>query len=338
MKPIKRAFKVWVRKESHSGFFSDFSIYTGKSQEEEDEGETYGLGERVVLQLSRQIEGKYHQVFCDNFFNTARLMECLLERKIHACGTARTSRRDFPEELKHLRLSRGDIVFRQKGSEVATIWKDKRKVAILSTMTPAQAVTTVEHRQPDRITKDIPCPQAIATYNAHMGGVDKGDQLRNYYKVRLKCMKYYKYIFWFLFDVSITNAYIFSSFVPSTTSASSHTLKQFRLTLASQLIDTYCSRKRAGRPRKSPSTPHPPPPLPPFDNDGPPPTQSTRPTLHLPSHSRSKRCVYCRQYRSHPHRKESVWCCNACPGQSTLCLTGRDDGSDCYRIWHTSLL
>ena len=41
-----------------------------------------------------------------------------------------------------------------------------------------------------------------------MGGVDQNDQLRGYYNVRLKCRKYYKYIFWFLFDLAITNSYI----------------------------------------------------------------------------------------------------------------------------------
>ena len=33
------------------------------------------------------------------------------------------------------------------------------------------------------------------------------DQMRGYYHVRLKCKKYCKYIFWFLFDVAISNTY-----------------------------------------------------------------------------------------------------------------------------------
>ena len=262
-------------------------------------------------------------------------MESLLERKIYACGTARPSRRGFPDDLKHLKLTRGDIVYRQRANLVATVWKDKREVVVLSTMTPPQATTTVERRQPDSSILEVQCPEPVTTYNTHMGGVDKGDQLRNYYKVRLKCMKYYKYIFWFLFDVSITNSYILSCFVPSSTLKL--TLKQFRLRLASQLIDNYCSRKRAGRPKRSTTTPHPPPPLPSPDSGGPPSTQSLRPNLHLPSHTRSKRCVYCREYRTPRRRKESVWYCEDCPGQPTLCLTGKHDGSDCYRIWHTSL-
>ena len=40
------------------------------------------------------------------------------------------------------------------------------------------------------------------------GGVDKNDQLRKYYHVALKCWKFYHYVFWFLLEVSVINAYI----------------------------------------------------------------------------------------------------------------------------------
>jgi len=44
-----------------------------------------------------------------------------------------------------------------------------------------------------------------------MGEVDQNDQLRKYYGVRLKSQKNYKYIFWFMLDVAITNAFILLS-------------------------------------------------------------------------------------------------------------------------------
>ena len=44
----------------------------------------------------------------------------------------------------------------------------------------------VRRRQKDGPTKMVDCPSSIATYNKYMGGVDKGDQLRPYYHVRLK--------------------------------------------------------------------------------------------------------------------------------------------------------
>ena len=146
----------------------------------------------------------------------------------------------------------------------------------------------------------VRCPMCVAMYNKYMGGVDLGDQLRGSYHVRLKNRKNYKYVFWFSFDVSVTNAFILHSF---DVSSSQLDHKSFRLELAEQLIGDYLSRKKPGRPRKHP-----------------------QPTPHLPTHSKSRRCVYCRDKRSPPRRKESVWMCE---GHPQLCLTGRDDGSDC---------
>lgn len=123
----------------------------------------------------------------------------------------------------------------------------------------------------------------MSEYNRYMGGVDKGDQLRGYYVVRLKSMNY-RYIFWFLFDVSVTNAYILSTYAPTTSvSKSQQNLKCFRLKLARQLIGTYQSRKHPGRPRRTSSE------------------RTITELQHAPSHAKSKRCTYCRDHRTPPH-------------------------------------
>ena len=141
-------------------------------------------------------------------------------------------------------------------------------------MTTPNDTVYVERKQLDGTKIDVTCPKAVDAYNQYMSGVDKGDQMRNYYMVRLRCMKYYKYIFWFLFDVSITNTYILSPFIPSTSIPNMKcTLKCFRLTLATELISTYCSRKRLGRPK---SITHASPPLPSPESGGPPLAQSPR--------------------------------------------------------------
>ena len=109
-KPIKRGFKVWVRAESRTGYFADFNVYTGKTESSEGE---HGLGEKVVLRLSQNIEGHNYQVFCDNFFTTTHLLETLLSKGIYACGTARADRKGFPDDLKSVRLQQqGDFIFR----------------------------------------------------------------------------------------------------------------------------------------------------------------------------------------------------------------------------------
>ena len=129
----------------------------------------------------------------------------------------------------------------------------------------------------------------------------------------MKSVKNYKYIFWFLVNVAITNAHIIlSRFCPVSTSPAS--LKAFRLRLAEQLIGSYCSRKRAGWPGSTRSVAHPPPQLPPPEENGPPASQRrcTNRSLHLPSHQGKRRCINCREYRTCSRRRETVWYCKDC--------------------------
>ena len=329
-KPIKRGFKVWVRAESISGYFADFDVYVGKDESAAAASDVeLGLGEKVVIHLARTLEQHNYMLFYDNYFSTCRLSKILLQQNVYSCGTARQDRRDFPKELRGLRLQQGEFEFRQQGNVVATVWRDKRDVVMISSMHTATTTTTVERKQRDGSRINVTCPQAVASYNKYMSGVDKGDQLRNYYRVRLKSSKYYKYIFWFLFDVAVTNSYILANYRVTTTSINTNTLKSFRLNLSSSLIGDYSSKKRIGRPR---SMTHISPALPLPDSGGPPPAR-----LHLPSHSHGKRCVYCQKYRQPPRRRQSVWECSECPGEPALCLTGRRDGSCCFSIWHSSL-
>ena len=58
MKPIKRGIKVWVLGDSTNGYFSRFSIYTGKG-----EGRVGALGTHVVKKLTEDLKKKNHHVF-----------------------------------------------------------------------------------------------------------------------------------------------------------------------------------------------------------------------------------------------------------------------------------
>ena len=126
---------------------------------------------------------------------------------------------------------------------------------------------------------------------------------------------------WLVYAETVTN--IISHFSPVITSERS--LKAFHLTLAEQLIGSYCSCKRSGCPSIMRSASHPPPPLPSPEADSPPASQrhctSTR--MHLPCHQAKKRCLYCREYRTVSRRRETVWYCGECEDRPALCLTGR---------------
>ena len=100
MKPIKRGIKAWVRADSSNVFFWRIQIYMGR-QENRD----IGLGAHVVQSLMKGLEKKYHRVYFDNFFTSARLLEDLERSGVYACGTVRTNRKGFPPTLKNPRLS-----------------------------------------------------------------------------------------------------------------------------------------------------------------------------------------------------------------------------------------
>ena len=140
--------------------------------------------------------------------------------------------------------NRGEFLTVQKGNVCASSWMDRKVVTVMSTTSQPES-TNVLRRQKDGSRISVPCPMSVLDYNTYMGSVDRGDQVRGYYSCRTKCRKFYKYIFHFLLDVAITNAFILQKGYCEDAPFSS--IKEFELKLASELIGDYCSRKRAGR-------------------------------------------------------------------------------------------
>lgn len=306
-KPTKRGFKVWVRSDSANGYVCQLQCYTGK----QSGGTEVGLGANVVTRLTRDLVGQHYAVHVDNFFSSIPLFQKLLGEGIYATGTLRTNRKLFPRDLavpaRRGLASRGDIQFRQHGNLVVTVWQDTKPVVILSTQHSPTITTLVRRKKGDGNTINVTCPQAIVDYNANMGGVDLGDQYRHYYQVRMKSHKFYKYIFWFLFEVCILNSYILHRYSPCI--GRNLTYLDYRVELAQQLIGSYCSRKRLGRP---PSSSIPPP--------------KHMNVAHFPAKTTNGRCFHCKEGRT-------VWHCSQC--DKRLCHTGKKD-TDCYLIYHTT--
>lgn len=69
-KPIKRGYKIWVRADKE-GYLCDFQIYTGKEGNKIE----HNLGERVVTDLTEELQGKGYHVYFDNFFTSVHLVE-----------------------------------------------------------------------------------------------------------------------------------------------------------------------------------------------------------------------------------------------------------------------
>ena len=260
---------------------------------------------------------RYHHIYCDNFFSSVTLFLDLLRHGLYACGTLRQNRKGFPEDLKPFVKKgfkeRGDSIIRQRENISVTVWQDNRTVSFLSTNCNPTTPGSVNRKNKDGTTRIVPCPEAAQHYNKYMGGVDLNDQLRGYYSLRMKCRKYYKYIFWFLVDLAITNTYILCK---NHTHLNILSTKTFRFELAKSLIGSYSSRKRPGRPSLTPIP------------------KRFKVADHFPckrvekGEKKGHKCCHCRA--QYDRRRETVWHCNTC--NKFLCHTGRED--NCFLEYH----
>ena len=308
-KPVKRGFKIWMLADSDTGYVMKFSVYEGKTSNQVEKG----LGANVVLGLSEDFHCRYHHIYFDNFFMGIDLMLNLLRKGTYACGTMRSNRKGFPESLKgHTKRglpNRGDIQMVQSKNLCVCVWQDTKPISCCFSNSNTSSCT-VSRKKKDGSSLSLSCPTAIANYDAKMGGVDRNDQLRGYYNIAIKSRKYYKYLFYAALDVAITDTFIMSKFFPT---LAKKNLKEFCVQLANELMGTYNSRKRRGRPSQNI-------PIRGFS------------AAHFPSKAatRKNRCHFCLKYRG--IRRETVWECKDC-GNLPLCHTGKAD--DCYLIYHS---
>lgn len=185
LKPTKRGIKVWVRADPYNGFMNDFQVYTGK----EGNVPEANLGGRVVLDLMDSVLNLGHHVYCDSFFSSPDLFLKLWNEGTVACGTVKPNRKGLPKDLDKIKLkNQGDHIIKQKANLVVSVWRDKRKLTILSTNTN-QSDQEVQRKQKDGTVKNVTCPMSVKLYNAYMNGVDHADQLRSTYNIARKSLK-----------------------------------------------------------------------------------------------------------------------------------------------------
>nr|XP_054750234.1 piggyBac transposable element-derived protein 4-like [Lytechinus pictus] len=224
-KPIKWGIKAWALCESDSGYTWNWKVYTGREEalqavnagdhdgpnSHPPESSIYASG-KVVLSLVEGLEGKGYWLFCDNFYTSPALFQKLNEIGFGCCGTARsvgkgTSTGANPKVHK---MKKGDRpkYYKKKG-QMCVVWMDKKPVTLLTTLDgPGEDVKRIRSRQGVDGHREISRPTAISTYNKHMGGVDKADQLIQYYLHQHRSLKWWKRIFFHLLETTLVNAHI----------------------------------------------------------------------------------------------------------------------------------
>ena len=217
MKPVKYGIKLYEVCELRTGYCSQFSVYLGKQEGDDDNEGDLGKTGKVVADLTKAFQHKGYKLFIDNFYTSVPLLFYLSMNGIRACGTIRSNRKHFPklalsQEAKRLKLKRGEFVSASYRDQLAILWKDRKEVYMLSTIhdpvngTPVKRKFKAQGNQ-GFTEKEIPCPLAISDYNSSMGGVDLNDQLSSVRK-DFKQLRWYFRVFLKFIMMATMNAYI----------------------------------------------------------------------------------------------------------------------------------
>jgi hypothetical protein len=165
-------------------------------------------------------------------------------------GTTQPSRLGFPNALKYKFKTVPKKLASQRGlcklmrcvkfpKLYACSWLDKKPVYFLAHGV-STLKTAVTRKEKNGSSVEVGCPELVASYNQYMGGVDGHDQLRlqRYSVQRSLCVKkYYKSLFFGLFDMALVNAYVVHREYCKSSLQKPRSHAQFRMLLHEQLIN-----------------------------------------------------------------------------------------------------
>lgn len=128
-----------------------------------------------------------------------------------------------------------------------------KQLLCLSTNVLLSKVPHIVQRRKNGCNIHIEKPHADDVYTANMGGVDQADQLHSFYSTGYSSRKWYRYIFWFLFSLSVCNGFIHESIFHTSHGKRKCLMISFILDLEKKLINGFSQRKRRQRSQEAQS-------------------------------------------------------------------------------------
>ena len=156
-------------------------------------------------------QGLGYELYMDNFYNSVKLSEDLLKKKIFTCGTLRLNRgssKNLQEQVKYMKTD--EIRFQRRNDVFIIVWRDKKPVKMITTLHNAEVVPVEKGRKVNKKYQKVIVnkPKAVMDYNKYMSGVDHLDQMIKYYKFTRKTKKWTKKLTFHIFQIAIHNAFV----------------------------------------------------------------------------------------------------------------------------------
>jgi hypothetical protein len=333
-----------------NGYTINFSVKNDNLRPQSDSADVRCLAKtyqavHYLLDDTLAPEAKGHHLFMDNLYNGVPSSQLLYDKGILITGTARKNR--IPKEVQLSdSAQKGAFRWLRRGNVIACSFMDTKVVRFMTTgfdrIQPIKypketKVYDLERRQSVKRVVEVDGFNVQRAYNLYMGGVDIADQYRSYYSSRLKSIRWWTTLHWWVWDTAIGNAYIIHKALVTKLRAKGEDVPramshfEFRERLAEQLISSYqCpaastypegSKTRKRMASKGASDARQRVPYNPKANHFP------RKVRGRDGKSRSQRkCVYCRDAKG--ERKKSDYFCPSC--DVGLCI-------GCFHGYHQSL-
>ena len=255
-----------------------------------------------------------HHLYFDRFFSSVPLMRDLLDLGHYCCGTVQTNRKFLPTGIAKTKFeTAGESICFQcvdTPNLLCTAWRDKKSIFFLSTS--CENVISTTNRRIKGVETVLSCPLVAKDYNNHMGGVDLADQLRQYYKVSRRSYKWWIYVFWFMLDTAVNNAYVLYTYTNMPALKKKKSLLDFKM----ECIMEMTANSKNNHFLKSPSITSP---------------SITSPSMHKRVKGRKRVCRRCSTLNKKTEGNNSIkssWMCESC--QISLCV-------DCFPAHHANI-
>ncbi|XP_050301509.1 piggyBac transposable element-derived protein 4-like [Anthonomus grandis grandis] len=213
-------------------------------------------------------------------------------------------------------MKRGEMEWFTSNSDLSVIkWKDKRSVFLLSNFHDPRDMLEVNRKEKDGSITKVPCPKALADYNANMNFVDKFDQNLSYYKIDRKSHKWWHRIFFFFLDAAVVNAFVLYKGLQLPPLS----MKDFRRSIIEGLVaEALVARKRSASSFETIA----------IKKNKPYVSEEVRfeGSTHQPERGTRRRCANCSTKKN---QVRTEWVCSVC--NVPLCLT---KNKTCFQDFH----
>ena len=319
-KPTKYGIKAFTLADSTHGYVLNCLVYTGADTLQGSSPSYFSLPQpaRIVMHLLEPYLGKGHTVVTDRYYTSVPLAMTLKANNTSFIGTVVKSRIDLPNEIRapSLRIGNDETLAFRHENMLALGWRAARKkkpLFMLSTESSAKPISVTSVATGRTAMK----PKVVDDYNRSMNGVDKADQYTVYYSFIRRSHKWWRKLFFWLFEVTLVNSFILYS--TSVQNPASHF--KFRQAIVESLVSEHLTtappRPLLGRPRKRPVV------------DSGDPERFNKEIGHYPKRrGTQKQCVVCSD-ATHGQRKHTSFFCKGCPSHPSLCA------DTCFEAYHT---